>query len=67
MSILDGFFFFKHLTNVLKKLIDFYVGLHWVFIAACGLSLAASSGCYFLVEVCGLPIVVACLVAEHGL
>ena len=39
----------------------------WVFIAACKLSLVAVSRGYFLVVACELLIVVASLVAEHGL
>ena len=44
-----------------------YVWLHWVFIAARGLSLAAASRGYSFVAVHRLLIVVASLVAEHGL
>ena len=43
-----------------------YFWLHWVFIAVRGLSLVVASGAYSVV-VCGLLIVVASLVAEHGL
>ena len=39
----------------------------WVFVAACGLSLVAASGGYSFIVVCRLLIVVASLVAEHGL
>ena len=42
-------------------------GLHWVFIAAHGLSLAAVSGDFSLVTVQGLLIVLTSLVAEHRL
>ena len=41
-----------------------YFWLRWVFVAVRRLSLAAASGA---VEVCGLLIAVASLVAEHGL
>ena len=41
--------------------------LCWVFVAVCGLSLVLASGAYSLVAVQGLLIVVASLVAEHGL
>ena len=41
--------------------------LCWVFVAVCGLSLGLASGAYSLVAVQGLLIVVASLVAEHGL
>ena len=43
---------------LLLFIIIFYVWLHWVFVAARGL---------YLVAVRGLLIVVASLVAEHGL
>ena len=50
----------------LKKInIFIYFWLHWVFVAACGLSLVVVSGGYS-VAVCGLLFVVASLV-EHGL
>ena len=41
--------------------------MHWGFGAVCGLSLVAASGGCSLVVVCRLLIVVASLVAEHGL
>ena len=41
--------------------------LHWVFIAARGLSLAAESGGYSLVALCQLLTAVTSLVAEHRL
>ena len=41
--------------------------LHWVFVAEPGLSLVAASGGLLFVAECGLLIVVAPLVAEHGL
>ena len=44
----------------------FFGWLHWVFIAARGLSLVAASGGYTVV-VRRLLIVVASLVVEHGL
>ena len=44
-----------------------YFWLHWIFVAACGLSLVAVSGGYSLVAVLGLLIAVASLVVEHGL
>ena len=44
-----------------------YFCLHWVFVAARGLSLAEASGGDSLVVVCGPPTAVASLVAEHGL
>ena len=44
-----------------------YFWLRWVFVAAGGLSLAVASGGLLFVAVHGLLIVVASLVAEHGL
>ena len=44
-----------------------YFGLHWVFVAARGLSLVAASGGYSLAVVHGLLISMASLVTEHGL
>ena len=44
-----------------------YFWLHWVFTAACRLSLAVASRGYSLVLVHGLLIAVAPLVAEHSL
>ena len=45
----------------------FYFWLRWVFVAARRLSLVAASGGYSSLAVHGLLIVVASLVAEHGL
>ena len=53
-------------ADLLKK-IFIYVWLHWVFIAAHGLSLVMMSRGYSLVAVRGLLIAVASLVMEHGL
>ena len=44
-----------------------YFWLHWVFIAARGLSRVAASTGYSLLWCAGLLIVVASLVVEHGL
>ena len=55
------FFFFFNLMNV------FLFWLHWVFIAARGLSLVVASRGYSLVEVRGLLIAVASLIAKHRL
>ena len=44
-----------------------YFWLYWVFTAACGPSLDVASRGYSLIAVRGLLIVVASLVAEHGL
>ena len=51
--------------NFLMYLFIFW--LHWVFVAACGLSLVVASGGYSLVAVHGLIMAVASLVAEHRL
>ena len=48
------------------SLIFMYLWLHWVFVAACGLSPVVASGTYSLITVHMLLIVVA-FVAEHGL
>ena len=48
-------------------IIIMYFWLHWVFVAAHGLSLVTASGAYSLAMVCGLLIVAASLVAEHRL
>ena len=45
--------------------IDFW--LHWVFVAACGLSLVVASGGLVFVAVLWLLIAVVSLVVEHGL
>ena len=45
----------------------FYFWLHWVFVAARGLSLVVAIGGLLFVVVCGPLIAVASLVAEHGL
>ena len=44
-----------------------YFCLHWVFVAALGLSLVVVTGGYSLVAAYGLLIAVASLVAGHGL
>ena len=43
----------------------FFFFLHWVFVAVRGLSLVVAMGA-ILLAVCGLLIVVASLVVEHG-
>ena len=43
-----------------------YLRLHWVFVAAYGLSLAVASRSYSLVEVHRLLIVVASIAMDHG-
>ena len=48
-------------------LLFIYFWLHWVFVAACGLSSVAASGGLLFVAVHGLLIAVASLVVEHGL
>ena len=59
------FFFFFENYKVFKN-IFIYFGLGWVFIAACGLSLVVVRGGYSTAE-SGLLIVVASIIAEHGL
>ena len=49
------------------KFIYFNFWLHWVLVAACGLSLVAASGGYSSAAVCRLLIAVASSIAEHGL
>ena len=56
-------FFFKYKFIYLF----IYFWLRCVFVAVRGLSLVAASGDYSFVAVCRLLIVVASLVAEHGL
>ena len=58
-----SFFFFFFLP--FKKIYLFiYLWLHWVFVAARGLSLVAASGGYSLLRVCASH---CSLVVEHGL
>ena len=58
----------KYFILFCKKINLFiYFWLHCVFVAACGLSLVVVSGGLHFVAVHGLLIVVASLVAEHGL
>ena len=57
---------------VFKFYLFIYFWLHWVFVAARGLSLVAASGGYsslrlLFIAVRGLLIAVASLVVEHGL
>ena len=59
-------FFFFQITCAFKTFYLF-IWLCWVFTAECRLSLAAVSGGYSLVAVCGLLIAAASLVAEHRL
>ena len=59
--------FFKNNFKKINLFILFtYFWLHWVFVAVRGLSLVVASGGYSSLQ-CGLLIVVASLVAEHGL
>ena len=44
-----------------------FIWLHWVFVAACGLSLVVASRGYSFIAVCKLLIAMASLVAEHRL
>ena len=63
------FFFFNWLMvwGFFGKFIYFNFWLHWVLVAACGLSLVAASGGLLFVAVCGLLIAVASVVEEYGL
>ena len=60
MNSIIAFFNYLYILILL-----FDVWLHWVFIAACGLSVIVSGA--NLVAMCGLLIEVAPLAAEHGL
>ena len=60
------FLFFFFLIYFIYLFLFIYFWLHWVFVAARGLSLVAERGLLF-VAVHGLLIEVASLVAEHGL
>ena len=64
--LLNNFFLFFLECCYFKIFIYFYFWLCWVLIVR-GLPLAAVIGGYSLLVVCGLLIVVASLVAEHGL
>ena len=55
------------LLSFFFKTIYLFISLHWVFVAACRLSLVVVSGGYFLVAVRGLLIAVASLSVEHRL
>ena len=56
-----------HILFFLIFMYLFYFWLHWVFVAAQGLSLVELSGGYSLAVVCGLLTAVASFVEEHGL
>ena len=58
-------FFFANFLFLITYFNFIYFWLHWVFIAACGLSLAVVSGGCSLVMALGLLIAVASLVAGH--
>ena len=55
------------LSNYVDLIFFFSSWLHWVFIAACRLSLVAASGGVLFIAVLRLLIVVASLVVEHEL
>ena len=55
------------MVNFSQLVLFFWQGLHWVFVAMRGLSLVAESRRLLFFVVHGLLIVVASLVAEHGL
>ena len=64
----EPYFFYRSVFFFLINLfILFYFWLHWVFIAAHGLFSGCSEQGLLFVEVCGLLIAVASLVAEHEL
>ena len=66
--VVEYYFFlicFLYLSEYFLSIHCFW--LHWVFVAARGLSLVAESRGYSLVAVCGLLIAVASLVTEHVL
>ena len=58
-----------HLSSLTTLTLFFFFSswLHWVFIAACRLSLVAASGGVLFIAVLRLLIVVASLVVEHEL
>ena len=56
-----------HLLTYLFLNLFIYFWLHWVFVAAGGLSLVAASGGYSSLRVCRLLAAVASLLADHGL
>ena len=58
---------YNYIIRVFKKLFNYLFWLRWVFIATHRLFLVVKSGIYSLAVVRGLLIVVASLVAEHGL
>ena len=66
------FFFFNSVFLVVSFFVFninlfIYFWLHWVFVAARGLSLVCSKRGLLFVAVCGLLIAVVSLVAEHEL
>ena len=52
-------------TAGLQDFVFVYFGLHWVFVAMCGLSLAEASKGFSSVAERGLLVAVAPLAAEH--
>ena len=54
-------------TAGLQDFVFVYFGLHWVFVAMCGLSLAEASEGFSSVAERGLLIVMASLIVEHKL
>ena len=58
---------YNYIIRVFKKLFNYLFWLRWVFIATHRLFLVVKSGIYSLAVVRGILIVVASLVAEHGL
>ena len=68
-SFFYNFFFYHCVLNSqhLKKIFIFYFRLRWVFISVHGLFSSCGEKGLLFVTVGGLLIVVASLVAEHGL
>ena len=67
-SCLENFYFFLHLDGAPLRfiyLLNLFVWLQWVFVAAHGFSLVVASGGSSLAAVHGLLIAVASLGAEH--
>ena len=59
--------FLLTLTHCCICLIFIYLWLHWVFVAACGLSLFAENGGYSPAVVLSLLLAVSTLLAEQGI
>ena len=62
--VCEGLYIFTLQISIFSLI---YFWLHWVFIAACSLSLIEASGAYSLVAVCGGLSLAPSLVAENKL